>query len=264
MTTSAYSYPFIKNPHLPGSSFNLLGGKSGVLLIHGFTATTAEVRPFAHLLNQTGYTISAPLLPGHGTTPEDMNRCKWQDWARAAEEALTVLSGKCEQVFIAGESMGALLALYLASQHPAVRGLAIFAPALIVPGLRRARYVAPFIKYRTKSGADKDDGLPWQGYMVTPLRAAVQLYAFQKTVKSLLPSISIPAIIIQGCLDRTIDPRSSEMVYDLINSQQKELHWLEKSTHCIILDKELEQAAKLTLSFLKRAENLQQNSSHKE
>ena len=41
---------FILNPELEGGSFFWRGGETGVLLLHGLTSTTAEVRPFAKRL----------------------------------------------------------------------------------------------------------------------------------------------------------------------------------------------------------------------
>jgi len=38
---------YMEHPELDGSSFHFQGGKTGFLLLHGFTATTAEVRPWA-------------------------------------------------------------------------------------------------------------------------------------------------------------------------------------------------------------------------
>ena len=58
---------FMQNAHLPGDDFYWAGNETGVLLIHGFTAITAEVRPMAQLLHREGYTVAAPLLPGHGS-----------------------------------------------------------------------------------------------------------------------------------------------------------------------------------------------------
>jgi alpha-beta hydrolase superfamily lysophospholipase len=120
----------LQNPHLEGDTFIWEGGPFGILLLHGFTATTAEVRPLAKLLHQNGYTVSGPLLPGFGTTPEQANLCRWQDWAAAASDAYQRLTELCLTVFVGGESMGGLLALYLASQQPEIAGLLLYAPAL--------------------------------------------------------------------------------------------------------------------------------------
>ena len=81
----------IQNPHLEGETFFWSGNEIGVLLLHGLTATTAEVRLLAEKLHASGYTISAPLLPGHGTRPEELNGTTWHDWAWAAEKAYSTL-----------------------------------------------------------------------------------------------------------------------------------------------------------------------------
>ena len=72
-------HPLIKNPHLEGDPFFLEGGPSGILLVHGYKASTAEVRPLAESLHACGHTVSAPLLPGHNTHPLDANRFTWKD-----------------------------------------------------------------------------------------------------------------------------------------------------------------------------------------
>jgi hypothetical protein len=101
---------YLQNPHLEGESFTWQASPVGVLLLHGFTATTSEVRPLARLLHEHGYTASGPLLPGFGTTPEDANRTRWEHWVEAATLAYQSLSKDCSSVFVGGESMGGLLA----------------------------------------------------------------------------------------------------------------------------------------------------------
>ena len=89
-----------------------------MLLIHGFTGAPPEMRLVADYLNQRGVTISAPLLPGHGTTVQDMNRCRWTDWTDHVQQALSDLQKRCQTAFVGGLSMGSLLALFLAADRP--------------------------------------------------------------------------------------------------------------------------------------------------
>ena len=250
------SHEIIRNPHLEGDTFFWEGGPVGVLLIHGYTATTAEVRLLGRFLHERGYTVSGPLLPGHGTTPQDMNRCRWQDWTGAVEQAYRQISTRCDRVFVGGESMGGLLALYAASEHPEVTGVLVYAPALRVqPGvIWMARLLAPFvpITYKQRNPADAVADERWKGYAANPVRAAVQLGNLQQEVRRCLPRIRQPLLIVQGRLDTAIDPRGAEMVYREAGSRVKELYWMEHSTHCIILDREWEHASALTLSFIER------------
>ena len=65
----------IQNPHLDSSPFCFEGSSTGVLLLHGLTATPVEVRLIGQYLHERGYTVSGPLLPGHGATVEAINAC---------------------------------------------------------------------------------------------------------------------------------------------------------------------------------------------
>jgi len=67
------------------------GGPHGALVLHGFTGNCNSMRGVAHALAAAGYAVELPLLPGHGTSVEDMNTTSWSDWSAAAEEALEKL-----------------------------------------------------------------------------------------------------------------------------------------------------------------------------
>ena len=63
----------------------------GVLFIHSFGSTTLEFQEFSEFLQDQGFKTSNPLLPGHGTTPDDLNRFKFSDWIHVSEKALSEL-----------------------------------------------------------------------------------------------------------------------------------------------------------------------------
>lgn len=246
--------PTMRNPHLEGSSFTWEAGPTGVLLCHGFTATTAEVRILAQALFAKGYSTTAPLLPGHGTTPQDCNRYTWEDWYAALEKAYYKLAARSQTVVVGGESTGALLALSLAQKHKEVAAILCYAPALRLK-LRRGEIfllslLAPFITSIPKPRPTDDN--PWQGYTVQPLKGARQLIRLQKSIRSILPSIHQPILIMQGRLDPTVHPQAPQEIYDRVSSSVKELHWLQHSTHCVILDKERDLATGISIDFLQR------------
>jgi len=244
----------LRNPHLEGTPFYWEGGPVGVLLCHGFTATTAEVRLLAQALYGQGYTVAAPLLPGHGTTPEDCNQHTWQDWYASVEQAYQQLSARCQTVVIGGESTGALLILRLAALYPQIAAILCYAPALrllLSPAkVFLLSLCTPFLASIPKAPSTDDN--PWQGYGVDPLKAAQQLLRLQKVIYPLLPQIAQPILILQGRLDPTVHPASPQIIYDQVSSQIKVLHWLEQSTHCVILDKERDLAAGLSIDFINR------------
>ena len=94
--------------------FLLEGSSCGVLLLHGFTSTPQSVCYVGHRLHaRSGATVMAPLLAGHGTTPEDFAQTGFRDWLKSAEDALEALSARCTTVCVAGLSLGGTIALNL-------------------------------------------------------------------------------------------------------------------------------------------------------
>jgi carboxylesterase len=250
MSTSA-----LHNPHLDGRPFFLEGGPVGVLLCHGFTATTVEVRDLAERLHAHGYTVSGPLLPGHGTTPEEMNRTRWREWLAHVEGEYHRLATLCDQVFVGGESTGAIIGLYLASRYHAIKGVLAYAPAIklnIRPlDLVKLYLAAPFLLAVPKGSLDV--GGRWQGYPVNPLKATIQLLRFQRVVRRRLGHIHQPVLVVQGRLDTTVHPSAGEIIRAGVISRITEQHWMEESSHVVLLDREIEAITDLTLAFLRRA-----------
>lgn len=247
--------PELHNAQLDGSPFMLEGGPIGVLLMHGFTATPVEVRLLAKVLHDHGYTVAGPLLPGHGTRPADLNRVRWHEWAAAAETSYQALQGRCAHVFCGGESMGGVLALYLASEHPEAAGVLAYAPALVLtvrPMTRLLlRLLAPIVPWRKKQGLDERH--KWQGYRVDPLRGAAQLLRLQRVVRTRLAQIHQPVLVVQGRLDTTVAPEAGEIILREVGSQVKERYWMERSTHVVLLGPELDEIAERTMCFMERA-----------
>jgi carboxylesterase len=241
---------WMQHPQLNGEALFWPGNSIGFLLIHGFTATTTEVRPLAIFLHELGYTVSAPLLPGHGSTPQELNKKKWTDWVMCVEEAYQQLQKTCRVVFIGGESMGGLLSLYHAKKHPEVVGILLYAPALKALQLGRAQLLSLVRDFRWKKGGDQS--MPWKGYRVVPLKASRQLYKFQHIIFRLLPGIAQPTLIFQGRKDQSLDLRGPAILIKRLGSKDKTLLWFENSQHCILLDREFDQVAAASLAFIKR------------
>ncbi len=239
---------FMRNDHLDGEDFHWPGNETGILLIHGFTSTTAEMRLIGEKLHQAGYTVGAPLLPGHGTHPDDLNRATWQMWLEKVKNYYEMLARECSRVFVVAESMGTLLALALNVEHPEVKGLLLFAPAIKVHKLWLTRFTAPFIKYLSKSS--EDDGLPWKGYNVYPVRASVQMLKLQRYARRHLKEVTAPTLVFTGEYDTTLTPDAAESILKGIGSKEKGLVHMSESPHCILLDGELDQAFQDIVTFI--------------
>ncbi|MCA9971907.1 MAG: alpha/beta fold hydrolase [Anaerolineales bacterium] len=244
-------YPIV-NPHLAGDAFLWQGGAVGVLLIHGLTATTAEVRLLAQVLHAAGCTVAGPLLPGHGTRPEHLNQVSWQDWVWEVEQLYQHLATICDRVVVGGESTGAVLALELASRHPEITAVLAYAPAIQLP-LPMADVVklyasAPFMEFVPKAQAG---GNPhWQGYPVNPLRGVIELIRLGREVRERLPRVTQPLLIVQGRHDTTIHPDSGDIILEGVASEIKRRYWMKNSAHVVLLEEERERIEALTKAFL--------------
>jgi len=248
------SNPHLHNPHLPGDEFFWPAGPTGILLCHGFTATTAEVRPLGKLLAEAGYSVAGPLLPGHNTSPQDLNRVHWQDWVQAFDQMYNRLLSSCQQVVLGGESTGALLALHCAIRDPRPAAILAYAPALrlAISPLRKLLLYALAPLRSSMPKPNMQDGTPWQGYSVNPLKGTIQLLKLQRQVDPYLHHIHQPVLIIQGRQDATVHPGVPVRIATRVRSDIKEVHWMENSPHTVIVNQELDEVAQITLNFLHR------------
>ena len=100
------------------SPFTHDGSDVGVLVCHGFTGSPQGVRPLAQAFAAAGYSVRAPLLPGHGTTWQQLNDTTWRHWYAGLESAFVELHARCRVVVAVGLSMGGALVTRLAQLHP--------------------------------------------------------------------------------------------------------------------------------------------------
>ncbi len=238
--------------------FFLEGNEVGILMIHGFTGSPAELRPVAEEFHAQGWTVYAPLLPGHGTTPAEMNTMRYTDWQQAVNEALDRLKQQCTTVVVAGQSMGGVLALDLAERRGAeLSGVIAYAPALI--SLDRLAFLVPvaryFLKFSPKGPHDFVDTSAldrlWD-YDVNPVLAAHELFTLTRQVRRKLQRITSPILVMHSQKDKIIDPRSSQIVYDQVASAQKELAFVDQCGHVLTLDVQWREVAQRSVEFVRR------------
>jgi carboxylesterase len=199
----------------PPASLERATAAVGILLIHGFTGSVVETRPMGEYLAARGLTVHCPLLPGHGTSPQDLTRIRWQAWTETVEAALCELQASCEKTFVGGLSLGALLTLWLGAQHPEVAGLIAMAPAVrvknrLMPLALALRYLFRYSPLGPIGDEDLSDPQAidriWC-YDKLPMWGAGEVYRLQVRVKKLMPRIKQPILIYQGSRD-ALTPRS--------------------------------------------------------
>lgn len=218
--------------------FELPGGPTGALLLHGFTATAALVRPVGDALAARGCRVSAPLLPGHGESLQDMNRSGREAWWACAQESYQRLADSCERVIVVGHSMGGLLALLLAERfEPAALvtlAAAVRLRAPVTPAL--ARLAARFKPYRrwgesrpAQPGCDEDHNINYAGM---PMAKVADLLELSRAAQRELDRITCPLMMAQGRMDETVHPSSGQIILDgAVHAAQRRALWLPQAYH---------------------------------
>ncbi|MGA7988280.1 MAG: alpha/beta fold hydrolase [Candidatus Dormiibacterota bacterium] len=234
-------------------------GSRGALLIHGFAGTPPELRRLGEVLAEHGFRCHAPSLPGHGTTPQELARTRWQDWASCVSDAFNDLAAECSDVVVAGQSMGGTLALHLAAHDDRVRAVASLAAPIWLSGPLPP--LLPVIKRIVRWHRAGDDVDLWNpagveelhSYGMRPTRSIDELRKLCAVVRNELAEIRAPVMVLHGERDRTIDPRCGrEIARRLIGSEAVRLQMLPRSGHAISVDVDRDAANADVLQWFER------------
>jgi carboxylesterase len=247
----------------PADPFALGDGPDACLLLHGLTGSPAEVRPVGEALAAAGFRAVGPLLPGHGTTPEDLYVTTRGDLLQAAESALLSLRG-ARRVFACGLSAGALLTLHLAARSwsgeglPDFSAIALLAPAIEFSGsswlfanvLGRLPALPFILRKGGRDIAEADDREKVDGsYDAIPMRWAGELRALSKDGASLAPRVHAPALLLHGALDHTVPPDASRKLARTLGSAQVDVRSFARSGHVLPLDVESAEVCRAIVTF---------------
>lgn len=243
-------------PATPDQSPFTRQGSNGeaVLVIHGFTSGPASMRPWAQALAEAGYTVSLPLLPGHGTSWQDLAATPYTEIVAAVTREYEALAARHARVYVCGLSMGGALALYLAATHSPAGivlvnpGLTFDNPAAKIAGV--LRFVLPSVK------AIADDialpGVSEGAYPRTPVAGVYQLGKLFGAVIDRLPRVACPVLLYRSDTDHVV-PESSVTALrrGLGPAAPLTIKALARSYHVATLDYDAEEIFSGSISFFK-------------
>jgi len=227
-----------------------------VLLIHGFTGSPSEFRRLGYYLQDKGYTVKAVLLPGHGTSPEDMIQTGFRDWWRGVKESFEELrKAGYKRIVPIGHSMGGLLSLKLAMEEEVSGVVSLATPIHLGSRKVALAYILQFfVKYISKERPPGSERITSESlsYDRTPVPCVVHLRKLLFHVKKKLDQVRVPLFIAQGEMDRLSLPRSAPFIYERVSSEQKEMKVYPNSSHGILLDSDRDQVFEDIGMFLAR------------
>lgn len=240
--------------HTPYSSpFSGEGTRVGVVLSHGFTGSPHSLRNWAQAFTAAGFAVRMPLLPGHGTSWQELARTRWQQWHGALDEAYLDLDAKCDLVFTAGLSMGGALALRIAATRP-VAGVILVNPGLVIDD-RRAP-LAGILKLVLKSTPAIGNDILKQGmnegaYSRTPVAAAHEMNKMFRDTLSLLPRVDAPVRVYRSTIDHVVSDSSVTALRRGLTHAPLDLVPLENSYHVATMDNDADLIFQGSVEFIR-------------
>jgi carboxylesterase len=210
----------------------------------------------AQYLADNGFRVNARLLAGHGSSAVECNLVHATDWLYETEFHFTEFSLECKRTFVIGLSMGAGLALHLATLFP-VAGVVAMSTALKLPSTLVPWYfplVVPFRKtvpkqyvYRQATDADMP---PFYGYDVWPLKGLKTMLKLNRYIKQELHKVISPVMIMHSRADSTAPFENATLVFNAVSSDDRVLVSYDRSSHVLTDDCEKEQVWSAILDFM--------------
>lgn len=237
-------------------SFYIEKGKEACVLVHGLSGSPSELRPLGDYLAESGFTIYAPLLPGHGTFPEDLDHTTWQDWYSCLEKAVFQMSEKNDRVYLIGLSMGGVLSLLGAARRLPLEKIVVLAAPIFfkdkkiyaVPILQH--FIPYYNKKKNKGRFEKEDSKRFS-YEKFSLKVISEFLQLIKVSKKELSKVEIPLMVVQSKNDKVVHMKSCCYIYHKTSSKLKKMLVLEKSGHIIPMSKEAPEVFHKIYNFLK-------------
>lgn len=244
-----------------------------VLLLHGLGGGLAEMNYLKKRLEEEGYHVEVPLLPGHGTHYSDLKYIKWEVFADAASASFEKLSAEYETVSVSGLCLGAVLSLYLGIKYgDKVKAISPISTTLFYDGwslpylgrfMTFFRYTPFYYTYNLPEGdpygikderirrwvASKMSDTSTTHYSKIPFRSFWQMHLLNNYVRANLHKITSPVYAIHPLEDDVSSVKSVEFMKNKITTPDFKSLILLDSYHLATIDREKELVANTVCSF---------------
>lgn len=237
----------------PPKPFTFEAGPRAVLLLHGFTGNSADVRMLGRFLEKKGYTSHAPHYKGHGVPPEELLKTGPEDWWRDVMDGYQFLKEKgYDEIAVAGLSLGGVFSLKLGYTVPVKGIVPMCAPMdfrseeTMYEGV--VQYAREYKEHEGKSPEEINEEMA--EFRKTPMTTLKALQELITDVRGHVDLIYAPLFVVQARHDGMINPNSANIIYSEAESIDKKIKWYEESGHVITLDKEKEQLHEDVYAFL--------------
>jgi carboxylesterase len=235
--------------------FTFEAGPRAVLLLHGFTGHSADVRMLGRYLEKQGYTSHAPIYRGHGLPPEELIKATPEEWWEDVLEAYRHLQELgYKEIAVAGLSLGGVLGLKLAYSEKTKAVITMCSPMFFDNETQLTKGFKAFSKeYKQLEGKEEETiKSELEELMANSNHVFRDLGNFITEVKNEIDTIYTPTMVIQATKDEMINTDSASYIYDQVEADRKEIKWFENSGHVITMGKEKEQVFEEVYQFLEQ------------
>jgi carboxylesterase len=214
------------------------------------------MRPLARAFALAGFSVELPLLPGHGTSVQDMVPTRWSDWVAAVEACYEDLARRCESVFVAGLSMGGSLALWLAEAHPEIAGIIVVNPLVDPPALSFRDLLSGMLEEGGVSvpaiGSDiAMSGAPESAYDASPIEPMLSMFEGVDGVAAGLGDLRCPVLLLSSRTDHVVPTESGDLLAASAGGPLERV-WLERSFHVATLDYDAAEIEQRAVAFVNK------------
>ena len=234
-------------------SFTYKGGERAVLLLHGFTGSTGDMKKLGRYLNDRGFTCHAPLYQGHGLSPEELAKTGPKQWWNDVVKGYQFLKDEgYEDITVVGISLGGVFSLKVGMEFPVTGVVSMCAPVIGRSVDRLSDRLYDYARaYKKFEGKDTEQIEEEVGRLKEkPMESLHDVLEIINDTGDKLDLITSPILVLQGSLDAPDYKNSASIIYNEVDTQHKQLIWYEKSGHIITLGKEREQVYEDVHRFL--------------
>jgi carboxylesterase len=221
-------------------------GDRAIVLFHGYNDSPHTMRAVADALQQAGWTVYVPLLPGHGRSLSDFAAARADDWVASARAAVGQALAQHPRVAVGGLSLGGALAMIVAAEQPSVCAAVLFSPFLVQHWrLTLMASVWPLLtlgmKYLTGSATARSIRDPkaraaFIAYGCSTPRLLREVQRIARRAYAALPAVHQPVWIAQSGDDYRIPAEEAQDAFDTLGSRDKGIQWTTGNGHVITVD----------------------------
>ncbi|WP_045096310.1 alpha/beta hydrolase [Legionella fallonii] len=258
---------------------HLNGGEHAVMLLYGLSGSPLEIIYLATKLNEEGYSVEIPHIPGYEHSVQGEIIKPHEFWVNSAIDYFHQMKRKYKSVSIGGLSAGAVLCLRLAELvGNEVSALILLSTTLYTDGwsipwyqvFLPLLYFSPF-RYKLSfkesepfgiknlerraiaSKGMTENAVSITGGSAISLFKLYQARQLNHLVIKNLSLITCPTLVIHAVEDDTASLKNMELVLANISSPFVKQLTLQDSYHIITVDNEKEKVVQSCIDFLQQA-----------